>query len=49
VSRVRAHIKNNATVAAQTIGATTYATGIDVAFASAPDLHLVVYEVVYVV
>lgn len=46
---VRAHVGGDAAVAAQAIGATAYATGVDVAFASAPDLHLAAHEAAHVV
>jgi len=49
VSAVRAHVGGDAAVAAQAIGATAYATGVDVAFAAAPDLHLAAHEAAHVV
>ncbi|MBP7550718.1 MAG: DUF4157 domain-containing protein, partial [Gemmatimonadaceae bacterium] len=44
LSDVRAHVGGAAAAAAEAIGATAYATGNDIAFASAPDLHTAAHE-----
>ena len=44
LSGIRAHIGGPAAAAAEAIGATAYATGNDIAFASAPDLHTAAHE-----
>jgi Domain of unknown function (DUF4157)/Peptidase family M23 len=49
VSAVRAHVGGDAARAAGAIGARAYAIGNDVAFASAPDLHLAAHEAAHVV
>ncbi len=49
VSAVRAHVGGAAAEAAAAIGARAYATGNDVAFAAAPDLHLAAHEAAHVV
>jgi hypothetical protein len=49
VSGVRAHVGGGAAEAADAIGASAYATGDDVAFAGAPDLHLAAHEAAHVV
>lgn len=49
VSNVRAHIGGAAAHAAQAIGAEAYATGNDVAFATAPSLHTAAHEAAHVV
>ena len=49
VSNVSAHVGGAAADACDTIGATAYATGNDVAFASSPDLHTAAHEAAHVV
>ena len=49
LSGIRAHIGGPAAAAAEAIGATAYATGNDIAFASAPDLHTAAHEAAHVV
>src|SRR5688572_22077683 len=49
VSGIRAHIGGPAAAAADSIGASAYATGSDVAFASPPDLHTAAHEAAHVV
>ena len=49
LSGIRAHIGGPAAVAAEAIGATAYATGNDVAFASAPDLYTAAHEAAHVI
>ena len=49
VSRVRAHVGGEAAAAAEDIGARAYATGEDVAFAAAPELHTAAHEAAHVV
>jgi hypothetical protein len=49
VSGVRAHRGADATEAARAIGASAYATGEDVAFAGAPDLHTAAHEAAHVI
>ncbi|MBK9036413.1 MAG: DUF4157 domain-containing protein [Myxococcales bacterium] len=49
VSGVRAHVGGAAADAAGAIGAHAYATGDDVAFGAAPDLHLAAHEAAHVV
>lgn len=49
VGGVRAHVGGAAAEAATAIGASAYATGHDVAFASAPDLHTAAHEAAHVV
>ncbi|CAN5846854.1 hypothetical protein BH11MYX3_BH11MYX3_21290 [soil metagenome] len=49
VSSVRAHIGGAAAHASETIGASAYAMGDSVAFASAPDLHLAAHEAAHCV
>lgn len=49
VSGVRAHVGGPATAAAHSIGASAYATGSDIAFASQPDLHTAAHEAAHVV
>ncbi|MBK7075387.1 MAG: DUF4157 domain-containing protein [Myxococcales bacterium] len=49
LSDVRAHVGGAAAAAAEAIGATAYATGNDIAFASAPDLHTAAHEAAHVV
>jgi hypothetical protein len=49
VSHVRAHVGGDAAQAAGAIGAKAYATGNDVAFADAPDLHTAAHEAAHVV
>ena len=48
VSGLRAHVGGPAAEAAAAIGATAYATGEHVAFASTPDLHTAAHEVAHV-
>ncbi|HTJ41348.1 MAG TPA: DUF4157 domain-containing protein [Kofleriaceae bacterium] len=49
VGGVRAHVGGAAAAAAAELGARAYATGDDVAFASAPDLRLAAHEAAHVV
>ena len=49
VSGVRAHVGGAAAEAAGQIGAAAYATGNDVAFSEAPDLHTAAHEAAHVV
>ncbi len=49
VSAVQAHTGGAATAACEAMGATAYATGSDVAFAGAPDLHTAAHEAAHVV
>ena len=49
VSGVRAHTGGDATAACDAIGARAYATGSDVAFGGAPDLHTAAHEAAHVV
>ncbi len=49
VTGVRAHTDDRAADAARAIGARAYATGSDVAFAGAPDLHTAAHEAAHVV
>lgn len=49
VSQVRAHVGGEATAAAQSMGAQGYATGNQVAFQRAPDVHLAAHEAAHVV
>lgn len=49
ISGVRAHIGGRAKHASDAIGASAYAMGNDVAFASAPDLHTAAHEAAHVV
>jgi hypothetical protein len=49
VSDVRAHVGGAAADASRALGAQAYATGNDVAFASAPDLHTAAHEAAHVV
>ncbi len=49
VTGVRAHTGEEAAAAAHAIGARAYATGDDVAFAGAPDLHTAAHEAAHVV
>lgn len=49
VSGIQAHVGGNAAGAAHEIGATAYATGNQVAFASTPDLHTAAHEAAHVV
>ncbi len=49
VSGIRAHTDGKAADAAQSIGASAYATGNDVAFAGAPDVHTAAHEAAHVV
>lgn len=49
IGNVRAHVGGAATEASQSMGATAYATGRDIAFASAPDLHTAAHEAAHVV
>ncbi len=49
VTGVRAHTGGEAAAAAGAIGARAYATGDDVAFAGAPDLHTAAHEAAHVV
>ncbi len=49
LSGIRAHVGGAAAAAAEAIGATAYATGNDIAFASAPDLHTAAHEAAHVV
>jgi hypothetical protein len=46
---VRAHVGGDAATACDTIGATAYATGRDVAFRAQPDLHTAAHEAAHVV
>jgi hypothetical protein len=49
VGGVRAHVGGDAATAARSIGASAYATGNDVAFASPPDLRTAAHEAAHVV
>ena len=49
VSDVRAHVGGEAAAASEAIGARAYATGRNVAFAGAPDLHTAAHEAAHVV
>ncbi len=49
VSDVRAHVGGDAATAGEAIGARAYATGRNVAFAGAPDLHTAAHEAAHVV
>lgn len=49
ISGVRAHVGGDAAAASEAIGARAYATGRDVAFAGAPDLHTAAHEAAHVV
>jgi hypothetical protein len=49
VSDVRAHVGGDAAAASEAIGARAYATGRNVAFAGAPDLHTAAHEAAHVV
>ncbi|MBL8625425.1 MAG: DUF4157 domain-containing protein [Myxococcales bacterium] len=49
VSDVRAHVGGDASAASRALGAQAYATGKDVAFAGAPDLHTAAHEAAHVV
>ena len=49
VSSIQAHIGGAAAHASETIGAHAYATGDDVAFRGAPDLHTAAHEAAHVV
>jgi hypothetical protein len=49
VSSIRAHVGGPAAEASAAIGATAYATGDSVAFASAPDLHTAAHEAAHIV
>lgn len=49
VSGTRAHVGGDAKKASEGIGARAYATGSDVAFADAPDLHTAAHEAAHVV
>ncbi len=49
VSQIRAQIGGPATDAAHALGASAYATGNTVAFASAPDLHTAAHEAAHVI
>lgn len=49
ISDVRAHVGGNAANASEAIGARAYATGRNVAFAGAPDLHTAAHEAAHVV
>ncbi len=49
VSGVRAHVGGAAAEACATMGASAYASGSDVAFASSPDLHTAAHEAAHVV
>ena len=49
VNHIRAHIGGHAADAADAIGAEAYATGSDVAFQSAPDLHTAAHEAAHVI
>jgi hypothetical protein len=49
VSSIRAHVGGEAAVAARAIGAEAYATGPDVAFSRAPDLHTAAHEAAHVI
>ena len=49
ISGVRAHVGGAAAEASQAMGARAYASGDQVAFAAAPDLHLAAHEVAHVV
>ncbi|MEY3015675.1 MAG: hypothetical protein RIT45_4410 [Pseudomonadota bacterium] len=49
LSGVRAHVGGRAKDAGQTLGAKAYATGSDVAFNEAPDLHTAAHEAAHIV
>lgn len=49
VSGVRAYVGGNAAAGAQAMGASAFATGDQVAFASSPDLHTAAHEAAHVV
>lgn len=49
VSGIRAHVGGEAAAASDAIGASAYATGHDVAFKSAPDLHTAAHEAAHVI
>jgi uncharacterized protein DUF4157 len=49
VGDVRAHVGGGAATASEAIGARAYATGRDIAFAGAPDLHTAAHEAAHVV
>jgi hypothetical protein len=49
VGAIRAHVGGRAGDASRALGATAYATGNDVAFAAAPDLHTAAHEAAHVV
>jgi hypothetical protein len=49
ISDVRAHVGGDAAAASEAIGARAYATGRNVAFAGAPDLHTAAHEAAHVV
>jgi len=49
IAGVRAHTGGEAATAASAIGAEAYTTGEDIAFRSAPDLHLAAHEAAHVV
>ncbi len=49
VNGIRAHVGGAAAEAGESLGARAYATGHDVAFASAPDLHTAAHEAAHVV
>ena len=49
VGGVRAHVGGEAANASRQLGATAFATGRDVAFASSPDLHTAAHEAAHVV
>ncbi|MFZ5476455.1 MAG: DUF4157 domain-containing protein, partial [Myxococcota bacterium] len=49
VSKVKAHVGGPATEASEAMGATAYATGDHIAFASEPDLHTAAHEAGHVV
>ena len=46
---VRAHVGGDAARAAESIGAEAYATGADIAFRAAPDLHTAAHEAAHVI
>ncbi|HSR96742.1 MAG TPA: DUF4157 domain-containing protein [Kofleriaceae bacterium] len=49
ISDVRAHVGGEAAAASDALGARAYATGRDIAFAGAPDLHTAAHEAAHVV
>jgi hypothetical protein len=49
VSSISAHVGGQAAEASQAMGATAYASGNDVAFASQPDLHTAAHEAAHIV